>query len=394
MPDAAPPTPPRPAGLDRPLALLMSVAAGLAVANIYYNQPMLGQMAAEFAARDVSAVPTATQLGYALGLVLLVPLGDRIDRRRLILWQGAGLVASLGLAALAPGLVGLAAASVAIGVFSTIAQQLIPLAAELARPEARGQAVGTLMSGLLAGILLARTVSGLVAEHAGWRAMFWLGAGLAVLMLAALASRLPRSRPGSRDRYGTLLRSLLHLARTQPALRRAALTQGLLFAGFSAFWTTLAILLEGPRFRLGADVAGLFGLLALGGVFIAPVAGRLADRRGPAGVVRLGVALVALAFLGMAVSVTLPALAIGVVVLDAGLQMAMVSHQAVIFGLAGEARGRFNTVFMTSLFAFGAIGSAVASPAWHAGGWRAVMGFGAAAAVLALVVQRGGRVQA
>ena len=378
----------RPA-LDPMLTLIMAVGTGLAIANIYYAQPLLGLIERDFGGGGelVHLVPTATQLGYAAGILLLVPLSDRVDRRRLIVAQCAGLVVALAAAALAPTPATLLAASVLVGLLATIAQQIVPFAAELSSPERRGRTVGAVMSGLLVGILLARTVSGLVGEWFGWRATFWLGAVMAAAMGALLAWRLPRSQPSTTDPYHRLLQSLVTLFRREPELRRAALTQGLLFAGFSAFWTVLALLFEQPRYHLGSDAAGLFGILAVAGVFIAPLAGRRADATGPARVILVGVVIVLASFAMMAIDASLLTLAVGVVLMDAGVQMAMIGNQATIYALAGEARGRYNTVFIATMFVSGAAGSAGASAAWAHGGWTAVMLLAAACAAAALLIQ-------
>ena len=381
--------------LTRTLLLVLSASAGLSVANIYYNQPMVGLMGAEMG-RLASQVPTATQLGYALGLVLLVPLGDCTERRRLILLQTAALVAALVAAASLHGAIAILSASVAVGVASTIAQQILPLAAELSPPESRGRTVGTVMSGLLCGILLARTLSGVVAEHLGWRAMFWVGAAIAAAMGVMLRLVLPRVPSTQSVPYGRLLGSLAGLVRASPALRRSALVQAGLFGGFSAFWSTLALLLETPRFGLGSEAAGLFGVVGLAGVACAPLAGRLSDRRGPAGVVRLGVALVLVlaAFAILAGFPTLAGLSVGVIVLDAGVQLSMIANQTVVLGLDPATRGRMNTVFVASLFCGGAFGSAAGGLAWHAYGWTAVAGLGFAMALASLVAQLALRVPA
>ncbi len=374
--------------ISRGLVLTMSIATGLAVASQYYNQPMLGLIASDFAVDTrVSIVATATQIGYALGLVLLVPLGDRVDRRVLILLQCFGLAVAMAVAGLAPGLSVLALASIMIGVFATIAQQIIPFAAELAPPAARERVLGTIASGLLVGVLLARTLSGFVGAYLGWRAMFALGTGIAMLMQVALARQLPHSRPESRESYGELLISLFRLVRHSGELRRAALTQSFLFFGFSAFWTILAIFLQTPAFNLGSDVAGLFGILALSGVVLAPPAVKFASRRNPSGAVRLGAILVAMSFVVMVALVNLTGIAIGVVLMITGLQIALISNQSIVFSAAGAARGRFNTVFMAAQFSFGAIGSAAASAAWDAGGWPTVMVMSAVSAALAILVQ-------
>ena len=364
------------------VTLAMAVAAGASAANVWYNQPMLGEIAREFAVseRAVAAIPTATQLGFATAILFLVPLGDRIDRRAVILWQLAATVVALIVAALSPDVTSLTIASAFVGAGGATAQQIVPFVAELAAPQVRGRAVGVVMSGLLSGILLARVLSGAVAEHAGWRAMCWLGAAIAVAMAVLLRLVLPRGAPGVRVSYVSLLGSLVGLARDHPALRRATLIQALIFATISAFWSVLALLLEGPPFGLGSTVAGLFGVVGVAGILAAPLAGRIADTRGPQGVIGLSIALVAVSFVLFAAWPTLAGLVVGVVLVDLGAQASMVSNQAVIYGLAPEARGRINTVFMTGMFLGGSLGSAGAGVAWALGGgalggWRAVCGF-------------------
>lgn len=375
------------------LTALFAATAGITVANIYYAQPMLGLIASDFGVSGADAVGcvTAAQLGYAAGIVLLVPLGDRVDRRRLMLWQSALLVAALLAAAASPSLPVLAAASALVGVASTVAQQAIPFAAELAGEQERGRVVGRVMSGLLAGILLARTISGAVGQHLGWRPMFVLGAGIALALLIWLWRALPRSQPSGRGGYGALLLSLVQLWKRHPTLRRATMVQGCLFAGFSAFWATLALLLEGPPYRLGAEVAGLFGVVGLAGVLVAPVAGRMADRRGPWPVALAGVMLVLPGWAALALVPGLPGIALSVVILDAGIQASMIANQTAVFALDPAARSRINTVFITGLFAGGAVGSAGGSLAWGMAGWPGVILFGAAFAALALVAQLLGR---
>ncbi|GAA4499637.1 MFS transporter [Gluconacetobacter tumulicola] len=374
--------------LGRGLVATMSVATGLAAASQYYNQPVLGLIGDGFAVgAHVSIVATATQIGYALGLLLLVPLGDRVDRRRLILLQCLGLTLTMLAASAATELSALTVASVMIGVFATIAQQILPFAAELAPADERERVLGTITSGLLIGVLLARTLSGFVGAWLGWRAVFAVGAVIAALMFAGLAAQLPRSRPETSEPYTQLLLSLLRAARNSRVLRRATLTQSLLFFGFSAFWTILALLLQGPRFNLGSGIAGLFGAPALLGVILAPPAIRIAGKNA----VPVGVALVILSFINMGFLANLISIGVGVVLLVAGLQIALISNQSRVFAVAGAARGRFNTVFMATQFTFGAAGSAAASIAWEASGWSAVMIMAAVSAALALLMQIGSR---
>jgi len=388
---ASPSDPAAPAALGRGLTLTMAVACGLGVANIYYNQPMLGLIEQEWPASPLPAqIPPVTQLGYALGLFLLVPLGDLLDRRRVIVAQFLALAVVLALAALSPSAALLLAASLLVGMGSAVAQQIVPFAAALADPRARGRVIGTVMAGLLGGILCSRTLAGLVAAQDGWRAMFWLGVPLALAGAAAMAVLLPRGAPPSPGLgYRAALISLGHFWSRTPALRRATLIQAGLFASFSAFWSLLALHLREPAFGLGPDAAGLFGLVGVIGIIAAPLGGRLSDQRGPRLTIALGAALTLAAWglLGWSGG-GLPALVAGVILLDFGVQLALVSNQHVVYALDAAARSRLNTVFMTGMFLGGAAGSAVAALVWPLGGWPAVAALGAAFPFAALLLQR------
>ncbi|HEV3425182.1 MAG TPA: MFS transporter [Paraburkholderia sp.] len=359
----------------RSLLLLLATIAGVAVANIYYNQPLLDNFRESFprSASWVGAVPAVTQLGYAAGMLLLAPLGDRFDRRRLILLQIAGMCVTLVIAASAPSLTVLIVASLAIGVLATIAQQAVPFAAELAPPSGRGHAVGTVMSGLLLGILLARTAAGFVAEYFGWRAVF----GASVVALLVLATviwiRLPQSKPTSTLPYGKLLVSMWHLVVEHPGLREASLTGACMFAAFSIFWSVLALLLAGAPFHLGPQAAGLFGIVGAAGALAAPLAGKFSDRRGPRTIISLAIGLVAVSFVVFGLSgASIAGLVVGVIILDVGVQAAQISNQSRIYALSPEARSRVNTVYMVAYFIGGAAGSAVGAFVWPAFGWTGV----------------------
>ncbi|MGI4982736.1 MAG: MFS transporter [Janthinobacterium lividum] len=371
---------------SRGTLLLLATIAGLSVANIYYIQPLLDVLREAFPhdARWVAIVPAATQLGYATGMFFVAPLGDRIARRTIILWLIAGLTLTLAALAWSPSLLWVAALSVPVGVLSTIAQQAVPFAAEISAPENRGQAVGTVMSGLLLGILLARTAAGIIAEHAGWRAVYIAAALIMLALWFVVAARLPHRTPADAPRYPALLASMWTLFRTEPVLRDTSITGAAMFAAFSAFWSLLALLLAGAPFHMGAQSAGLFGLAGAAGALIAPFAGKSADRRGPRRIISIAIAVTALSFVIFACSAhSLLGLGIGVVVLDAGVQAAQISNQSRIYALRPEARSRLNTVYFVCSFLGGALGSALAALAWAHTGWLGVCAVGLACTAIA-----------
>lgn len=377
------------AGSLTPRARLgLTLIAGGAVANIYYNQPLLALLASEFGEAAALWVPAACLVGYGLGIVGLVPLGDGLPRRSLIVGQLLGLALALVAAGLSPNLASLALSSLAIGILSSAAQQAVPFAAELAPDASRGRVVGQVMTGLLTGILLARTVSGFVGAHLGWRAVFLAAAGVALAMAAIARATLPHTPQTRRLRYRALMLSILHLARTQPILRRASLSQALLFASFNAFWVTLALLVEAEPFNLTAAGAGLFGVIGVAGALVAPLSGRFTDRRGARPVVVGGAVLVMAAFgvLWAAGQWLLAAVALGVLLIDIGLNGALIANQTQVYALAPGARGRLNTVLFTVMFVFGAGGAFAGSQAFLIGGWPAVCAVGLALSGASLLV--------
>lgn len=384
--DASPPPSTQPP-LTRGLLFALAITAGAAVANLYYSQPMLALIADTFhAGEEIGLITMCTQLGYTIGLVLLVPLGDRLERRRLILSQCVLLIAAAAACAVAPSFGALIAASIMLGVGATITQLIIPFAADLAPDATRGQAVGVVFSGLLAGILLARTLSGAVGQLMGWRAMFWVAAGIALALGAMMFMLLPRVAPKSRLPYTQLLGSMVRLLFTHAPLRRACATQACLFGLFSAFWSVLALLLAQPPYGMGSAVAGAFGIVGLIGVGAASWGGKLADRYGARNGVGAGILACALSFVVFALAPSMTGLVVGVILLDLGVSLAQVSNQSLILGLDAQARSRINTVYVTSIFFGGAFGSGAASVAWHRGGWIAVSLLGLGLALLALGV--------
>jgi len=385
---------PAPQAIGAPLLLLLAAAAGVSVASLYYSQPMLGLLGADMQASASTAgwVPTLTQLGYALGILLLAPLGDRYDRRRIILVKAVALVGVLLASGLAPGMGSLLAASLGVGLAATMAQDVVPAAATLAPAAQRGRMVGTVMTGLLLGILLSRVVSGLVAQLWGWRNMYLLAASAMAVLVVAVWRGLPHFAPTTQLGWLALMRSMWELWRQHAALRRAALAQGLLAVGFSAFWSTLAVMLH-SQFQLGAAAAGALGLAGAAGALAAPLAGRMADRRGPELVTRAGAALAAAAFASMATAPWLGAqgqlllIVAAAVVFDFGVQAVLVAHQTIVYGIAPEARSRLNALLFTGMFVGMAGGAALGSWVLDHAGWLGVVALATVSALAALAVR-------
>jgi predicted MFS family arabinose efflux permease len=382
--------PAEPPPLDPALVVLLAAGAGVSVATLYFNQPVLQLVASDLHASrsQVGLVPTLTQLGYAAGIFLFAPFGDRLDRRRVILAKLLLLALALLAAALAPSIAVLAVVSVAVGLLATAAQDFVPAAAALASPAHRGKAVGRVMSGLLLGILLSRVVSGALSDRLGWRSVYLGAAGVVGCLLAFSAKLLPAFAPTTRASYGALLRSILALARDLAPVRRAALAQALLSVAFSAFWSTLALELTTPRYGLGSTAAGAFGLAGAAGALIAPVAGSIADKRGPSLVIRLGSALTAASFVLMGLAQgSVVVLVAGTVAFDLGVQACLISHQTIIYALVPEARSRLNAILLTTMFVGMSSGAALGSFAFARVGWTGVTALGAFASIGALVVR-------
>jgi predicted MFS family arabinose efflux permease len=349
------------------------VIAGLSVANLYYAQPLAAMMAESLAvsASAIGLSLTLCQLGYALGMLLLVPLGDGRERRGLMLTTALGASVTLLSLSMAPNFLALALSSFLVGFASCLPQMALPFAVGLVSSAQRGRAIGLVMGGLLAGILLSRTASGLLAARVGWRATFVCAAALMVATAITLRAALPRQAPAEPLAWHAIIRSLAAVVRGQPMLRRHALVGACGFASFSVFWSTLAFHLA--RLGHGSQTAGLFGVVGIAGIVAAPIVGRLSGRVPPRliNVVGLIAAMFGFAVFGSFAS-SLVMIGVGVVLLDAGVQASHLANQTIVFGLDPTLRNRINAVYMVSYFLGGALGTLMAAPVWERWGWTGV----------------------
>ena len=376
-------------GLSSTLTVLMSVATGLAVASNYYAQPLLDTIANAFSLsiNQAGFIVTAAQLGYAAGLLLLVPLGDMFERRGLIVFMTLLAAGGMLITATSQTLWMMILGTALTGLFSVVAQILVPLAAHLAEPEKRGKVVGTIMSGLLLGILLARTVAGLLADIGGWRTVYWVASVLMVLMALALWHGLPTVKQESHLNYPQLLGSVFSLFIKNSLLRTRAVLGCLTFANFSILWTSMAFLLASPPFNFSEGVIGLFGLAGAAGALGARPAGSFVDKGKAHLTTTIGLALLLLSWIATALGqYSVIALIIGILVLDLTVQGVHITNQALIYRMMPEARNRLTAGYMTSYFIGGAAGSLISASAYQHAGWNGVCIAGAVMALLNLVV--------
>jgi predicted MFS family arabinose efflux permease len=376
-------------GIGRGLVLLLALTCGAAVANLYYAQPLLETLADDFHVSVATAglLVTVSQLGYVVGLALLVPVGDLRERRGLITVTLAITAVGLGVAAAAPGFVVFGVALGVVGVTSTVAQVIVPMSSSLAADHERGRVVGIVMSGLLIGILVARTVSGLIAAAFGWRMVFVVGAVGMLVLAMTLRRALPRVPPTTAGSYGSLLRSVAGLVRSERVLRERMALGALAFGCFSALWTALAFLLAGAPYHYGNAVIGLFGLVGVAGATAAVVAGRLSDRGWGAQTATAAILALLISWAALAAGKTsVVALIIGIALLDLGVEGLHISNQSAIFALRPDARSRLNTAYMVSCFLGASLFSALAAAIFDANGWSGVCVLGGATAALALVI--------
>ncbi|BAU09804.1 major facilitator transporter [Leptolyngbya sp. NIES-3755] len=348
---------------------LITIACTISIGSLYYNQPLLALISTDLniSVSEVSAIPTLTQIAYAIGLLLFVPLGDRVDRRKLIVGLSGLNAIALILAAISPGLNGLLAASCAIGLTAVVPQLLIPFAAQLADAEQRGRIVGTVMSGLLVGIILGRVAGGLAGGSFGWRSIFWIAAALMITLGFVLLKQLPSTLPSAIEiSYFGLLRSLPMLLAEHSALRQRSIAGAVLFASYSGFWAVLPFVLERPPFEFHSEVAGLFGLVGMISATASPWLGRMTDQTSSRLMLKIAIGLFAIALLILCqFYTTLWGLILGAVLLDLGTQAGQISNKAKIYSLPIEIHNRLTTIYMVIFFTGGAIGS------WlFAYGWR------------------------
>jgi predicted MFS family arabinose efflux permease len=390
-------TPPEPeAGPSTALVTIVTIAAGALIANLYYAQPLIAQIAPDIGIQPALAgtVVGVTQIGFGLGLFFLVSLADLIENRRLaLIMLGGTLVGLIGVATARNQAI-FFASSLLIGLCSTGAQVLLPFLTHLIPPQRRGRVVGNVMAGVLTGVMLARPIALFIAGPFGWRAVFWCSAALTVFIGAMLMRIMPRHHPRSGMHYGQILVSMATLMRDTPGLRHRAAYQALLFGAFNMFWTVSPLMLA-DHFHLSAHQIGIFALVGVGGALSAPIAGRMADRgRGGiatiAAMVAVGACFYATNWAAQADALIL--LATLAILIDGAVQTNQVVSQKIIFSVPPQVRGRANALYMTSIFVGGAAGSIIGAYAYHQSGWplTATLGglTGAAAVALFLLWER------
>ncbi|ARV59382.1 MFS transporter [Nostocales cyanobacterium HT-58-2] len=378
----------------RSTVFILAITCGLAVANVYYNQPLLADIGRSFdiSVQQVGSIPTLTQIGYAVGLLFLVPLGDKVERRGLIVKMLLLLACALVATALSPSITWLSVSSLILGFTSIVAHLIIPFVARMTPTAQRGKVIGTLMSGVIGSVLLARAASGLFGKMLGWQAIYWIAACLMIVLAFVIRGRLPMSKSSDKLSYQQLMQSLVHLIRQQPILREAALIIAAIFAAFNAFWVSLVFRLEAPPYYYDSQVAGLFGLVGIAGAIATPFMGRLVDKWGAR--VFVGLAL-AISFCGFVIiwiaGHHLMALILGVLILDLGMHAAYLSNQVRVYNLIPNAESRLNTVYMVTNYSGGALGSFLGTYSWATWQWNGVGAVCLSLLVLAWIVHFSGR---
>jgi len=374
--------------MSRRIVWLLALCTGCVVANIYYVQPLLADIAREFglSIARIGVVAMLAQVGTGLGMLFFVPLGDKYERRTLISLLMVAESITLVFAASAKSVLWLSAAAFFVGVWTSCVHVIVPLAAHLAPPKERGRIVGIVLSGLLIGVLLARAFSGILGDRYGWRAVFWFASALMLVLAVTVRVSLQPSKPELSMKWTALMRSIGSLARQHPTLREAALLAMLLFMTFSALWTTLVFLLRTPPYHYGTTAAGVFGLLGASSAAAAPIVGRMSDRHGPERSILIAIVSTLAGYLLLLVAGrTLPGLIAAIALIDVGVQSGHVANQSRIYAIAPEARSRLNTFYMVAFFIGGALGSYLGPLGFTLGGWTGFCAIPLAALVFALV---------
>lgn len=375
--------------LSRANVWFMATVTGLIVANLYYCQPLIPLIAEEFHVSEEKAgtLTYLTQAGYAIGLFLMIPLGDKLERKKQITFTAIAAILALGLTASVTDFFWLQVISFILGATSIVPQLVLPMAASLASEEQRGKVIGTVVSGLLIGILFSRTLSGFVGVWLGWRGMFWIATAICILLVILIQFRLPSNKPTYQGTFLSLYRSLFKLIKEQPVLREATWITSLAFAQFGAFWTTMVLLLHNQPFGYDSALIGSFGLIGACGAFAAPLVGKVGGAGGAQKLILYGIGMTFLSFVVFSLSATsIVGIIIGIVLIDLGLQTIHVSNQTRIYALLPEARNRLNTVYMSFSFLGTAFGSAFGLSLWKYFGWVGVCIGGMVLAFLSFLI--------
>ena len=376
-------------GLPASLLWTLAIIAGISVANLYYNQPLLNRISRDLQISEFTAnlIAMITQVGYAIGLLFIIPLGDLYKRKTIILVNFTILVISLLAIALAPNIHLILFASLLTGICSVMPQIFVPIAAQFSTPETKGRNVGMIISGLLTGILASRVVSGIVGEYLGWRFIFFVAAALMVICVIIIMRILPDIPSNFKGKYSDLMKSLFSLVMRYPQLRVSSLRAGIAFGSFLALWTSLAFKMEQAPFFAGNNIVGLLGLCGIAGALTASYIGRYVQVLGVKRLNYMGCSLIFAAWLSLYWGQNSYAgIIAGILIIDIGMQCIQLSNQTTIFALNPKAANRINTIFMTTYFVGGSVGTLLAGTFWHWFGWAGVAGTGITLTACSLMI--------
>ena len=376
-------------GLPASLLWTLAIIAGISVANLYYNQPLLNRISRDLQTSEFTAnlIAMITQIGYAIGLLFIIPLGDLFKRKTIILINFTVLVVSLLTIALTPYIQLILFASLLTGICSVMPQIFIPIAAQFSTPETKGKNVGMIVSGLLTGILASRVVSGIIGEYLGWRFIFFVAAGMMVICVIIIMRVLPDMPCNFKGRYSDLMKSLFSLVMEYPQLRISSLRAGIAFGSFLALWTSLAFKMEQAPFFAGNNIVGLLGLCGIAGALTASYIGNYVQVLGVKRLNYIGCGLIFAAWFSLySGQNSYVGIIIGIFIIDIGMQCIQLSNQTTIFSLNPKAANRINTIFMTTYFIGGSIGTLLAGIFWHWFGWQGVVGTGITLATCSFMI--------